>query len=82
MQSKIPNLGRYDDISDVLVAGGNASESSEGEDEDAKVQLPQSISSRGNVAAQVSIAKITNLGSRYPYRVLTDLFLGCYSYTD
>jgi len=55
MQSKIPNLGRYDDISDVLVAGGNASESSEGEDEDAKVQLPQSISSRGNVAAQVHL---------------------------
>ena len=57
VQSKIPNLSRYDDISDVLVAGGNASESSEGEDEDAKVQLPQSISSRGNASAQVKLLR-------------------------
>ena len=53
VQSKIPNLSRFDDIADAVMGGGNASESSEGEDEDARVQLPQQIASRGNLPAQV-----------------------------
>jgi hypothetical protein len=53
VQSKVPNLGRLEDISEFLTTGGNVSESSEGEDEESKVELPQALSSKGNMASQV-----------------------------
>lgn len=53
VQSKVPNLGKLEDISEFLTGGGYASESSEGEDEESKVELPQALSSKGNLASQV-----------------------------
>lgn len=75
VQTKIPNLGRLDDISDYItgetVAGepapaavsGNVSDS-EPEDETSHVVLPQKYAGRGNAKAQKSALKLVELGPR------------------
>lgn len=71
VSSKIPNLGKYDNVADFLMKGGAASES-EGEDDEAShVTLPQPLSSRGNVTAgNESSVRLVELGPRMTMQLL------------
>ena len=52
---KIPNLARFEDMTEFLASKGNMTSDSEGEDdESSKVTLPQGVSARGSLP-QVSI---------------------------
>eukprot|EP00731_Ephydatia_muelleri_P024732 Em0016g1003a len=66
VHSHVPDLGKYTDISD-LVLGGNVSES-EGEElvggEGAEVTLPQDLPGRGNIKSEQSAIRLTELGPR------------------
>ncbi|XP_040569861.1 suppressor of SWI4 1 homolog [Lepeophtheirus salmonis] len=65
MNSKLPNLSRYNSVSDYFEGGGGAGSESEAEgDESSHVTLPQFISSRGNTAQQKSSIKLVELGPR------------------
>ena len=52
---KVPNLARFEDMTEFLASKGNMTSDSEGEDdESSKVTLPQGVSARGSLP-QVSI---------------------------
>ena len=62
---KIPNLGRYEDMSEFLNSrGGQTSESEGEEDETSKVTLPQGVSARGNLPQEQSAIRLIELGPR------------------
>ncbi|GAV08014.1 hypothetical protein RvY_17772 [Ramazzottius varieornatus] len=65
VKGKIPDMSRHQDIADFLSKGVDAAES-EGEDNDPdnRVALPQDISTRGNMANQLSSIRLTELGPR------------------
>ena len=47
---KIPNLAKFEDMSEFLASKGGLTSDSEGEDDEtSKVTLPQGISARGNL---------------------------------
>ena len=58
---KIPNLARFEDMTEFLASKGNMTSDSEGEDdESSKVTLPQGVSARGSLP-QVSIIIIDSI---------------------
>jgi len=63
VSSRIPNLGRLEDLADIVTGAGNISES-EAEDENSKVVLPQEMSVRGAMSAQQSSVRLVELGPR------------------
>lgn len=64
VQGKVPNLSKFDNISEFLTKSNLLSES-EGEDDPAHhVTLPQKIISRGNVESGQSAIRLTELGPR------------------
>jgi len=70
VSSKVPNLGKYDDMADFLTRGGAASESEAEDDETSHVTLPQAVSSRGNMAAQQSSVRLVELGPRMTLQLI------------
>ncbi|CAB4067359.1 SSF1_2 [Lepeophtheirus salmonis] len=89
MNSKLPNLSRYNSVSDYFEGGGGAGSESEAEgDESSHVTLPQFISSRGNTAQQKSSIKLVELGPRLtlePIKIeegLLDARMNCQSEKD
>lgn len=65
VQGKVPNLSRFDDVSQYLDnREGNASESEAEDDETSRVTMPQGVTSRGNLAAQQSSVRLVELGPR------------------
>eukprot|EP01039_Chlorochromonas_danica_P012760 gene12760-14679_t len=67
IQSKIPDLGNLEDISEFVEgnAGGFGSVSdSEAEEEGSRVTLPERYVGRGNAKAQLSAMKLVELGPR------------------
>lgn len=64
VSSKVPNLGRLEDLADIVNGTGNVSESEAEMDEKSKVELPQEISVRGAMAAQQSSVRLVELGPR------------------
>lgn len=65
IQSKIPDLGDLEDISEFVDGAlGGAMSDSEAEDDSSKVTLPDRFVGRGNAKAQLSAMKLTELGPR------------------
>ncbi|TRY74758.1 hypothetical protein TCAL_00734 [Tigriopus californicus] len=64
VQGKVPNLSRFEDVSEYLDKAGNLSESEFEDDETNRVTLPQAVSSRGNLASQQSSVRLVELGPR------------------
>ena len=67
VSSKVPNLGRLEDMADLLTKGGVVSDSEAEEDEASKVDLPQEMSVRGVLPAQQSSVRLVELGPRIRY---------------
>ncbi|XP_038046395.1 suppressor of SWI4 1 homolog isoform X2 [Patiria miniata] len=65
LKTKVPDLSRYKDVSDFFLNAGQLSESeAEQEGPDNEVTVPQSMSSRGNIAAQKSAIRLVEIGPR------------------
>lgn len=67
LQSKTPNLGDLEDISDFVMTGGGyggVASDSEAEDEMTRVILPDRYTGHGNNASQQSALKLVELGPR------------------
>ncbi|XP_045211549.2 suppressor of SWI4 1 homolog [Mercenaria mercenaria] len=65
MQAKVPNLGKYGDISEYMTRAGYSSESEvELDGPMNEVILPQQIKSRGNIKSAKSAVRLTELGPR------------------
>ncbi|XP_030853116.1 suppressor of SWI4 1 homolog [Strongylocentrotus purpuratus] len=65
LQSKVPNLGRYQDVSDFFLNTGQLSESeAELDGEHNEVTLPQRLASRGNLDNQKSAIRLIEIGPR------------------
>ncbi|KAI8518304.1 hypothetical protein Bbelb_043210 [Branchiostoma belcheri] len=65
LQSKVPNLKKYEDVSEYILGGGNLSESEAEPDGDQnEVDLPQEVAGRGNEASQKSAIRLTEIGPR------------------
>lgn len=69
VQSKVPNLSRYNDIADYITRG-DVSESEFEDDPDSHVTLPQQISSRGNMVASQSAIRLYELGPRLSLQLI------------
>ena len=68
---KIPNLGRYEDMSEFLNSrGGQTSESEGEEDETSRVTLPQGVSARGNLPQEQSAIRLIELGPRINMKLM------------
>ncbi|XP_053907743.1 suppressor of SWI4 1 homolog isoform X2 [Cuculus canorus] len=71
LQEKFPNMSRLEDISELLVKDLNLSES-EAEQDGAHntLELPQAYAGRGNMKAQQSAVRLTEIGPRLTLRLL------------
>ncbi len=70
---KIPNLGRFEDMSDFLSSqnpGVLTSDSEGEEDETSRVTLPQGISARGNLPQEQSSIRLVELGPRLSMKLI------------
>ncbi|GAB6019629.1 hypothetical protein CHUAL_001191 [Chamberlinius hualienensis] len=71
IQSKVPNLSKFNDVTELLTKGGMLSESEvEPDGPHNEVILPQKIASRGNMVAQKSAIRLTELGPRLLLRLI------------
>ncbi|XP_048760658.2 suppressor of SWI4 1 homolog [Ostrea edulis] len=71
IKAEIPDLSRYNDVSDFITRGGNLSESeAELDGEHNEVVLPQDIRSRGNIRAAKSAIRLTEIGPRMTLQLL------------
>ncbi|XP_056426586.1 suppressor of SWI4 1 homolog [Hyla sarda] len=65
LQEKFPNMSRWEDISELLVKGANLSESEAEQDGEHNItELPQIYAGRGNMKAQQSAVRLTEIGPR------------------
>ncbi|XP_059846890.1 suppressor of SWI4 1 homolog [Hypanus sabinus] len=65
LQEKFPNMSKFEDISDLLVKGANLSESEAEQDGEHNItELPQPYAGRGNIKAQQSAIRLTEIGPR------------------
>lgn len=64
LKPKIPDLGKLNDISDLVIGGAYLSESEGEEPNDSHVTLPQRMSGRGNIKSSQSAIKLTEMGPR------------------
>lgn len=63
--SKVPNLGRLEQMADLVAGGGGDISQSEAEDDEmSKVVLPQKMSVRGTMQSQQSSVRLVELGPR------------------
>lgn len=70
---KIPNLGRFEDMSEFLTnkGPGSLTSDSEGEeDESSRVMLPQAVTSRGNLPQEQSSVRLVELGPRINMKLI------------
>ncbi|GFU24927.1 suppressor of SWI4 1 homolog [Nephila pilipes] len=71
IQAKVPNLSNYQEVDDFLKKSGNLSESEVEMDTPANiVTLPQSISSRGNIASEKSAIRLFEIGPRIKLQLI------------
>ncbi|KAM9514165.1 suppressor of SWI4 1 homolog [Guaruba guarouba] len=71
LQEKFPNMSRLEDISELLVKDINLSESEAEQDGPHNVtELPQAYAGRGNVKAQQSAVRLTEIGPRMTLRLI------------
>ncbi|XP_030331091.1 suppressor of SWI4 1 homolog isoform X2 [Strigops habroptila] len=70
LQEKFPNMSRLEDISELLVKDINLSESEAEQDGSHNVlELPQAYAGRGNMKAQQSAVRLTEIGPRMTLRL-------------
>ncbi|XP_006104128.1 suppressor of SWI4 1 homolog isoform X5 [Myotis lucifugus] len=71
LQEKFPNMSRLQDISELLATGAGLSESeAEPDGEHNITELPQAIAGRGNMRAQQSAVRLTEIGPRMTLRLI------------
>ncbi|KAM9780085.1 suppressor of SWI4 1 homolog [Neosynchiropus ocellatus] len=71
MQERFPNMNKFEDISELLIKGANLSESEAEQDGDHNItELPQVYSGRGNMAAQQSAVRLTEIGPRLTMKLI------------
>ncbi|XP_066529777.1 suppressor of SWI4 1 homolog [Hoplias malabaricus] len=71
MQERLPNMGKLEDISELLMKGVNLSESEAEQDGDHNItELPQVYSGRGNMRAQQSAVRLTEIGPRMTLKLV------------
>lgn len=70
LQSKVPNLARFQDVSEFLTKPGMLSESEVEDDPNSHVTLPQTLSSRGNIAQSKSSVRLFELGPRMTLQLI------------
>ena len=68
---KIPNLSKFEDMTEFLNSKGGMTSDSEGEeDETSKVLLPQAVSARGNLPQEQSAIRLVELGPRMTLKLI------------
>ncbi|CAL8273598.1 unnamed protein product [Lota lota] len=71
MQERFPNMNKFEDISELLMKGANLSESEAELDGDHNItELPQACAGRGNIAAQQSAVRLTEIGPRMTLQLM------------
>ncbi|XP_012291604.2 suppressor of SWI4 1 homolog isoform X2 [Aotus nancymaae] len=71
LQEKFPNMSRLQDISELLATGAGLSESEAEPDGDHNItELPQAIAGRGNMPAQQSAVRLTEIGPRMTLQLI------------
>ncbi|XP_053157938.1 suppressor of SWI4 1 homolog [Hemicordylus capensis] len=71
LQEKFPNMSRLEDISDLLVRDINLSESEAEQDGSHNItELPQAYAGRGNMKAQQSAVRLTEIGPRMTLQLI------------
>ncbi|KAK6170878.1 hypothetical protein SNE40_019168 [Patella caerulea] len=71
MKSKVPDLGKYADVSEYLAKGGNLSESeAELDGPHNEVTLPQNVFGRGNIKSAQSAIRLKEIGPRLTLQLI------------
>ncbi|XKL63238.1 hypothetical protein PGB90_005602 [Kerria lacca] len=70
VQSKIPNLAKYNDISEFLIKPSMLSESEMEDDPNSHVEVPQKLPYRGNIVSQQSSIRLSELGPRLTLQLI------------
>ncbi|XP_049780747.1 protein Peter pan [Schistocerca cancellata] len=70
VQSKVPNLARYSDVSEFLTNPDQLSESEAEDDPSSHVTLPQKIASRGNITSGQSAIRLVEMGPRLTLQLI------------
>lgn len=71
LQEKFPNMSRLQDISELLASGAGLSESEvEPDGEHNTTELPQAVAGRGNMQAQQSAIRLTEIGPRMTLQLI------------
>ncbi|EGV96213.1 Suppressor of SWI4 1-like [Cricetulus griseus] len=71
LQEKFPNMSRLQDISELLATGAGLSESeAEPDGEHNITELPQAVAGRGNMQAQQSAIRLTEIGPRMTLQLI------------
>ncbi|KAM9685355.1 suppressor of SWI4 1 homolog [Trichechus inunguis] len=71
LQEKFPNMSRLQDISELLATGAGLSDSeAEPDGEHNITELPQAIAGRGNMRAQQSAVRLTEIGPRMTLQLI------------
>ncbi|KAJ6654543.1 hypothetical protein lerEdw1_006850 [Lerista edwardsae] len=71
LQEKFPNMSRLEDISELLVRDINLSESEAEQDGSHNItELPQAYAGRGNMKAQQSAVRLTEIGPRMTLQLI------------
>ncbi|XP_036048676.1 suppressor of SWI4 1 homolog isoform X2 [Onychomys torridus] len=71
LQEKFPNMSRLQDISELLATGAGLSESElEPDGEHNITELPQAVAGRGNMQAQQSAIRLTEIGPRMTLQLI------------
>ncbi|XP_017657936.1 suppressor of SWI4 1 homolog isoform X2 [Nannospalax galili] len=71
LQEKFPNMSRLQDISELLAMGAGLSESEGEPDGEYNItKLPQAVAGRGNMQAQQSAIRLTEIGPRMTLQLI------------
>ncbi|KAK3511853.1 hypothetical protein QTP70_025970 [Hemibagrus guttatus] len=71
LQEKFPNMNKLEDISELLLKGVNLSESEAEQDGEHNItELPQVYAGRGNMRAQQSAVRLTEIGPRMTLKLV------------
>ncbi|XP_063150375.1 suppressor of SWI4 1 homolog [Candoia aspera] len=71
LQEKFPNMSRLEDISELLIRDINLSESEAEQDGSHNItELPQACAGRGNMKAQQSAVRLTEIGPRMTLQLI------------
>ncbi|KAK3915446.1 Suppressor of SWI4 1-like protein [Frankliniella fusca] len=70
LQNKVPNLSKFNDISEFMTKSGMLSDSEAEDDPKSHVTLPQKLASRGSQIAEKSAIRLLELGPRMTLQLI------------